>query len=107
MEDWGIGDFVTKVRMQSCEVSTGDTGEKIYNWRCVRDLFAKVEVSVDEVIDNGNLEQGQALTLTVWKVPGLTTRWRVLIGGVPYSIEGIDPVSRISPVCRISVRSIE
>ena len=64
MENWGIGDFDTRVRLQRCEITTGDTGEKIYNWQCVRDVFAKVERDIDEVIDNGNLEQGQALTLT-------------------------------------------
>ena len=43
MDNWGIGDFDTRVRLQRCEITTGDTGEKIYNWKCVRDVFAKVE----------------------------------------------------------------
>lgn len=107
MQNWGIGDFDTRVRLQRCRITAGDNGEKIYNWQCVSDVFAKVERDIDEVVDNGNLEQGQALTLTMWKVHGLTTRWRVIVGGVPCSIEGIDPVSRLSPVCRLSVRTIE
>ncbi len=107
METWGIGDFDTKVRLQRCEITAGESGEKVYNWMCVREVYAKVELDLDEAVNNGNLEQGQAMTLTIWKVPGLTTRWRVTVGGVPYAIEGIDPVSRLSPVCRVTVRSIE
>ncbi len=107
MDGWGIGDFDTKVRLQRCEITAGESGEKVYNWLCAREVYAKVERDLDEAVNNGNLEQGQAMTLTIWKVPGLTTRWRVTVDGVPCAIEGIDPVSRLSPVCKVSVRSIE
>ncbi len=106
MDRMDIGGMDTKIVLQQCVITQGDSGEKIYNWKSGREAFAKVERNEDEVVDNGNLEQGSALTLTIWKVPNLTTRWRVLIGGSAYAIESIDPVSRISPICKISVRAI-
>lgn len=107
MANYEIGDLDTLVRLQRCEVSVGDNGEKVYNWRCVKDVYAKVERSDDETIANANLEEGKTLKLIIWKDAALSTRWRVIVDGVPYAIEGIDPVSRISPLCVVSARSIE
>lgn len=107
MANYEIGDLDTLVRLQRCEISVGDNGEKVYNWRCVKDVYAKVERNDDEAVTNDNLEEGKSIRLTIWKVGGLSTRWRILVKGVPYAIEGIDPVSRMSPLCVVSARSIE
>lgn len=103
----GIGDLDTLVTVQRCEITTGDRGQKVYDWQCCRNVYAHVDRTVGEQVADGNLEQGQSLTLTMYKIDGLSTRWRVLVDGVPYAIEGIDPLGRISPLCEVSVRSIE
>ena len=72
-----------------------------------RDVYAKVERNVSDMVSNTNLEEGDYVQLTIHKIPELTTRWQIVLDGVDYEITGIDPVSRISPVCVLSLHSIK
>jgi head-tail adaptor len=103
----GIGDLDTLVTVQRCEISTGDRGQKVYNWKCVRRVYAHVDSSLSESVDDGNLGQDGSLILTMYKVEGMTARWRVIVGGKTYAVDRIDPISRISPLCEVGVSGIE
>ena len=96
----------TLVEIQEGEVVRGDQGQKSYQYTHHSDVYARIERDTEETISMGNLEEGHTLRLTMYKIPALTTRWRVLVGGKPYEIASVDPVSRISPVCVLTVGAI-
>lgn len=102
-----VGGMDTLVTVRSCEITTGTQGQKVYGFTDHSKVFANVERSVDENIDYGNLEAGQTLTVTIYKIAGLTTRWQLVIEGKAYSITNIDPISRYSPLCYLTCQAID
>ena len=58
-------------------------------------------------MNTGNLEEGEFIQLTIYKVPQLTTRWQVKIEGVSYEITAIDPISRLSPLCILTIHALD
>ena len=102
-----IGELDTKVLLRSCEITYGAQGAKKYTFRDYAEVFAKVDRNVSESVTNTNLEQGVDITLTIYKVAALTTRWRVVLDGKAYEITGIDPISRISPLCHLTLNIVE
>lgn len=104
---FNIGEMDTLVSLQSCEIGRGDKGQKTYSFTEHGKVWAKIERNINESVSNYNLEQGESLLATVYKVKGMTTRWRVVIAGIPYSIISIDPISRFSPLCTLSLNSAD
>ena len=104
---WQIGDFDEKVTVLRPTITTGDQGQKTRTWEKHSTVWAKVVRNVSEMVDNGNLEDGRSLEVHIYKINGLDSRWRVCVGGVPYEIRSVDQVSRLSPVCILSLYSIE
>lgn len=102
-----IGELDTLVSIQSCVITRGDRGQKSYNFVPHSKVWAKVDRISDEAIGNHNLEDGQSLQVTMYKISGLTTRWRIVINDKPYSITGIDPISRFSPLCSVTLSAID
>ena len=47
------------------------------------------------------------VSLTLYKFPGLTTRSLVLIDGTPYEVTAIDPISRASLLCTLTLTAID
>jgi hypothetical protein len=105
-DNYHIGDFDTLVTILERGISTGDQGNKTYTWKPRSRVWAKVVRNLTEMVDNGNLEDGKSLEIHIYKIPGLDTRWRVLVDNVPYEIRNVNMVSRISPVCILSLFSI-
>ena len=101
-----IGELDTLVTVRSCTITTGSQGEKEFSFSDFRDVYAKVDLNVSEFITNTNLEEGQYIQLTIHKIPELTTRWQVIVRGVTYEITGIDPVSRVSPLCVLTLHAV-
>lgn len=101
-----IGELDTLVSVCSCVITTGDEGQKQFNYSHFLDVYAKVERNVNETVANTNLEEGDYVQLTIYKIPQLATCWRIILDGRDYEITGIDPISRISPVCTLSIHSI-
>ena len=102
-----IGELDTKVLLQSCEITYGKQGAKKYTFRDYAEVFAKVDRNISESVTNTNLEQGVDVTLTIYKVAALTTRWRAVLDGKAYEITGIDPISRVSPLCQLTLSIVE
>ena len=102
-----IGDLDTLVLLRSCEITYGSQGAKKYTFRDYAEVYAKVDRNVSESVTNTNLEQGVDITLTIYKVAALTTRWRVVLDGKAYEITGIDPISRVSPLCHLNLSIVE
>lgn len=101
-----IGGMDRLVLVQSCEVRTNAQGAKGYVFTDHSRVFANIVEDSDESVIRGNLAEGRALSVTVYKIPGLSTRWRLVIDGQPYSVESVSDVSRTSPLCTLSVTSI-
>lgn len=102
-----IGELDTLVLLRSCVISYGTQGAKKYTFQDYGQVYAKVERNVAEAVTNTNLEEGQNITLTVYKVKDLTTRWRVVVEGRAYEISAIDPVSRVSPLCHLTLHAVD
>ena len=107
MADALIGEMDTLVTLQSCRITRGNQGQKVMTFTDYRDVWARVERTVDESVGDGNLEAGHTATLMIYKVQNLDTRWRVVIGGKPFGITAIDPISRLSPLCNLTVQAID
>jgi hypothetical protein len=101
-----FGQLDTLVTVMRCTQATGSQGEKQFIFSRYGDVYAKVERDVSETISNTNLEEGDYVQLSVYKIPELTTRWQVILHGRSYEITGIDPVSRVSPLCVLSIHAI-
>lgn len=102
-----FGALDTLVTLQTCTISQGSQGQKIFTYTDFRKVFAKVERQVDEMVSNANLEAGQIIQLTIHKVPSLTSRWRVIVDGKPYGITAIDTIDRFAPLCVLSLSAID
>lgn len=102
-----IGDFDTLVTVRERIISTGNQAQKTYTWREHSRVWAKVVRNVSQMVDNGNLEDGRSLEVHIYKIAGLDSRWQVVVDGKPYEIRTVDMVSRISPVCVLSLFAID
>lgn len=102
-----IGELDTLVLVQKCILTHGSQGQKRQQWQDHSQIFAKVERNIDEMVSNGNLEEGNTLELTCYKIRELTIDWRIVVDGYPYQITGINPISRVSPLCIISLKAID
>ncbi len=102
-----IGTLDTLVTLQECVITRGAQGAKSYTFSDFREVYANVDRNVSEQVSIGNLEEGQYINLTIYKVPELTTRWRVIVDNLAYEITAIDAISRVSPLCILSLHAIE
>lgn len=105
--DINMGDFDTLVKVQSCIITTGSQGQKKYTFTDHSEVWAKVDANAQEMSSNGNWEENQSITITCYKIPSLTTRWRIIVNGTPYEIISIDTIERISPYCIINLKAID
>lgn len=101
-----IGELDTLVMVQSCVITRGDQGQKTMTFTDYRQVWAKVSELVDESVAYDNQEQGQEIRLTLYKIEGLRTSWRVIVNGVTYEVVAIDPISRYSPLNHLTLRTI-
>jgi len=103
---FNLGELDTLVTVKKVTQSTGSQGEKKFTYTFFRDVYAKVERNVNELVSDTNLEQGDYVQLTIHKIAELTTRWQIVLQGRDYEITGIDPISRVSPVCVLTIHAI-
>lgn len=102
-----IGEMDTLIQLVPMTQSTGAEGEKVWTAGTPRSVFAKLETSVDETIGDSNLEADRVMVATIYKVPDLNTRWRVTANGQTFEIRSIDPISRVSPLCQLTLNSLD
>lgn len=102
-----IGELDTLVTLQKGVVTTGAQGNKRLEFSDHFRVWAKVERNINEMVANSNLEEGNVIELTCYKVKDLDRNWRVIVDGLPYEITAIDPVSRVSPLNILSLRGID
>lgn len=102
-----IGELDTMVALFVPQASRGPEGEKQAQFTMHSEVFAKIDRDVTDQLAYDNFDGKDNASLTIYKVPGMTTRWQVGIDGHMYEILSIDPISRVSPLCLINVQSID
>jgi len=102
-----IGELDTKVTLYSPEVSMGAEGEKSATFAVHSRVFAKVDRTVTDQLAFDNYDGRDNASIVIYKVKGMTTRWQVGIGDKTYEILSIDSISRVSPLCEVSIQSID
>lgn len=102
-----IGDLDTLITVQSVTQTLGDKGQKKVVVAKYADVYAKLDRRINESVEDGNLEAGEVIDVAMYKIPELTTRWRLLISDVSYEIISIDPISRLSSLNIVTVRTIQ
>ena len=101
------GELDTKITVQAVSQTRGDQGQKSRSFVTYGEVWAKVEPLTDESVSDDNYEAVTSVSVTLYKIPALTTRWRLVIGGVPYEIASIDPISRYSAFNILTARTIQ
>lgn len=101
------GDLDTLITVQSVTQTVGERGQKRVTVAKYADVYAHLDRSVNETVEDDNLESAETIDVLMYKIPTLTSRWRLLIGGVPYEITAIDPISRYSAFNIITARTIQ
>ena len=102
-----IGELDTLVTLYAPQASIGSEGEKQSTYAAHSDVYAKVDREVTDQLDFDNYDGRENVSLTIYKVRGMTTRWQVGISGKRYEILSVDSVSRVSPLCVLSIQSID
>lgn len=102
-----IGELDTLVTVQKAVTVRGAQGEKVCEYQDHSRVWAKVERNINEMVSNANLEESNTIELTCYKIPELTVRWRVVVEGIAYDVTAIDPISRISPLNRLTLSGID
>lgn len=102
-----IGDLDTLVTIQLREQTVGSQGQRSWTVTESHEVFASVSRNISESVGSDNLEQVNGVSLTLYKFPGLTTRSLVLIDGKPYEVTAIDPISRASLLCTLTLTAID
>lgn len=102
-----IGTLDTLVTLRTVVESQSAEGAKKYSFADFRNVYGNVDRRVNEQVNTGNLEEGDFVALTIYKVPELTTRWQVKIDGLSYEITAIDPIDRLSPFCILTLHALD
>ena len=104
---FNIGQMDTLVTLYAPQVSLGTEGEKKATFTVHSDVYAKVDSEVSDQLAFDNYDGRDNVSLTIYKVSGMSTAWQVGIAGKRYEVLSIDSISRVSPVCVVSIQSID
>ncbi len=104
---FNIGQMDTLVTLYAPQVSLGTEGEKKSTYTVHSSVYAKVDSEVSDQLDFDNYDGRDNVSLTIYKVRGMNTAWQVEISGKRYEVLSIDSVSRVSPVCVVSLQSVD
>lgn len=102
-----IGDLDTKIAVWAIAQGRGSEGQNTRTRTKHSEVFARVERTADDGVSDDNYESGTTVSVLMYKIQAMTTRWQLEIDGVPYEITSIRPLSRISPFCEVSARTIQ
>ena len=102
-----IGELDTLVTLLAPAATLGSEGEKKSTYSSYSSVFAKVDRDTTDSLAYDNYDGRDNVSLTIYKVKAMNTRWQVVIDGKTYEILSIDQVSRVSPLCVLSLQSID
>ena len=101
------GQLDTLITVLSVTPSRGSQGQKKETTATYGQVFAHLEPTTDEMVSDGNLEALTTMAVTIYRIPAMTTRWKLLSGGIAYEIVSIDTHGRLSNYYTLSLKTIE
>lgn len=101
------GELDTLITVQSVSQSRGNQGQKSRSFVTYGRVWAKIDPLTDESVSDDNYAAVTTVTVTLYKIPALTTRWRLVIDDVFYEILSIDPISRWSAFNILTAQTIQ
>jgi hypothetical protein len=107
MAYFNTGDLDTLVTINRCIISKDREGGKKYTFSKFRDVYANMDRRVSEQVSIGNLEGGDYISLTIYKIPELDPTWQVVVKGQQYEITAIDLGDRLSPFCALTLHAVD
>lgn len=107
MAYFNTGDLDTLVTINRCIISYGKDNAKKYSFVKFRDVYANVDRRINEQVSIGNLEGGDFINLTIYKIPALDSTWQVVIQGQQYAITAVDLGDRLSPFCTLTIQAVD
>lgn len=102
-----IGELDTLVTLFAPTAGRGSEGEKYSTYTVHSEVFAKVDRDTVDSLAYDNFDGRDSVNLSIYKVREMSTRWQVGIEGKRYEILSIDQISRVSPLCTLSLQSVE
>lgn len=100
------GELDSRITVLSVTQSRGTQGQKKTTTATYGEVYAKVTPVTDDFVADDNYEALTTVTVLMYKIPAMTTRWELVIDGIKHSIISIDPISRWSPFCNVTARTI-
>ena len=100
------GELDTLITVLSTTQTLGTEGQKTKAQSTYGDVYAKVSPITDDFVSDENYEALTTVSVLLYKISTMTTQWRLIIGGITYEIIAIDPISRWSPFCSVTARTI-
>ena len=100
------GELDSRITVLSVTQSRGTQGQKKTTRETYGEVYAKVTPVTDDFVTDDNYEGLTTVTVLMYKIPAMTTRWELVIDGIKHSIIAIDPISRWSPFCNVTARTI-
>lgn len=107
MAYFNTGDLDTLVTINRCTITRDAEGGKKYAFSKFRDVYANVDRNISEQVNIGNLEGGDYINLTIYKIPELDTTWQVVVKGQQYEITNINLGDRLSPFCTLTLHAVD
>lgn len=107
MDYFNTGNLDTLVTINSCTITKDSEGGKKYTFTKFRDVYANVDRRVSEQVSIGNLEGGDYIALTIYKIPELDSTWQAVVSGQKYEITAIDLGERLSPFCVLTLHAVD
>ena len=101
-----IGEFEEIVSLYYCNTTKDQRGAKVEEYIFCGRHMAKVEIGTAESDADFNVYSERTITLTLYKVAPVSTRWRVGWHDRMYNIRSIDPGDRISPFMVITAEEV-
>lgn len=101
-----IGTFDEVVYLYTCETSKDARGAKVESYQCAGQRLARVDLSSSETDADYNVFSERSITVTMYKVCGISTRWRLGWRGHYYNIQSVQPVDRMSPFTVVTAQEV-
>lgn len=101
------GQLDTLITVLAVTQSRGAQGQKQTTTSVYSQVYAHLEPETNEMVSDDNLEASTTMAVTIYGIPEMTTRWKLVIKGVTYEIVSIDRQDRLSHYYTLSVKTIE
>lgn len=102
-----IGSFDEVVELLRCETTKDERGAKVETYTLASHRLAHVDLSSSETDADYNVYSERSITVTMYKVKGISTRWRLRWRGRQYNIQSVQPVDRMSPFTIVTAEEVQ